>query len=147
MSPDAFELLICDRLSKFGYDFARVGRVNQRDGGIDMIAWQREALVPILLAVQAKHTADPNKHIGPSPVRDLAGTVQQHGLNAGLLVTNTTFTPDAKWFAQKQPLIVRLRDMRDLQQWLLGEFSAEDAWREIPIEIEVCPGMRVPLPR
>jgi len=147
LSPDAFELLICDRLNYFGYDFARVGHSYRKDGGIDLVAWQRTAIIPVLIAVQAKHTSNADKRIGPGPVRDLAGTVHRHGLSAGLLVTNTRFSPDAEWFARKQPLIVQLRDIEDLRRWLQGEFSVEDEWREIPIAIELCPGVTVQLPR
>ena len=148
LTPDAFEVLICERLERFGYVFARVGRHSfQRDGGIDLIAWQRSALVPTLIAVQAKHTTRVDRQIGPQPVRDLVGATRQHGLNAGLLVTNTTFSPDARWFAEKEPTLVRLRDITDLRRWLKGELSTRDEWREIPPVIELCPGVTVELPR
>jgi hypothetical protein len=147
IGPDKFELLVCDRLDHFGYDFARVGEGTYRkDGGVDLVAWQRAALIPTLIAVQAKHTSHADKKIGSPAVRDLAGTIAHHRFNAGLLVTNTTFTVDAQWFAKKQPLLVQLRDIEDLQRWLKGEFSHIDEWREIPKEIELCPGVSVRLP-
>lgn len=148
IGPDKFELLICDRLDHFGYDFARVGDGTfRKDGGIDLLAWQRSALIPMLIAVQAKHTSLTDKKLGPPAVRDLTGSVERHGLNAGLLVTNTTFTADARWFAEKQPLLTQLRDISDLQRWLRGEFSRQDEWRQIPTTIELCPGVSVPVPR
>jgi len=148
LTADRFELLICDRLANFGYDFARVGsHAFRKDGGVDLLAWQRAALVPLLIAVQAKHTSRAERSVGPDAVRDLAGTVRQHGFNAGLLVTNTTFTPDARWFASKEPVLVQLRDVQDLRRWLKGEFSREAEWRDMPTEIELCPGVRVELPR
>lgn len=148
LTSDAFEVLICERLEHFGYAFARVGRHSfQRDGGIDLIAWPRSALVPTLIAVQAKHTTRVGRQIGPQAVRDLVGATRQHGLSAGLLVTNTTFSPDARWFAEKEPMLVRLRDITDLRRWLKGELSPCDEWREIPAALELCPGVRVELPR
>lgn len=148
LTADQFELLVCDRLAAFGYDFARVGRhAFRKDGGIDLLAWQRTALVPLLIAVQAKHTRRANRKVGPDAVRDLAGTVRQHGFNAGLLVTNTTFTPDARWFAGKEPSLVQLRDIQDLRRWLRGEFSRDAEWRDLPTGIDLCPGVRIELPR
>jgi hypothetical protein len=63
------------------------------------------------------------------------------------LVTNTTFTPDARWFASKEPALVQLRDVQDLRRWLKGEFSRDAEWRDMPTGIELCPGVRVELPR
>jgi restriction endonuclease Mrr len=147
LSPGAFQELVRDRLGHFGYECCRVGDVNRKDGGVDYVAWQRQALVPTLLAVQAKHRAKPDGTVGSDAVRDLSGTIHQHGFSAGLLVTNTRFTADAQWVARKTPMLLQLRDMRDLQRWLNGEFSAEDEWREIPMQIELCPGVSVKLPR
>ena len=148
LSPHAFEELVCDRLDKMGFELARVGSGTcQRDGGIDVVAWPRACAVPCLMAVQAKHTASPRRKIGPAPVRDLLGTVQTHGFNAGLLVTNTTFTPDAQWVAEQRALLVRLRDFEDLRRWLRNEYLREHEWREIPLQIKVCPGVLVRLPR
>ena len=38
------------------------------------------------MAVQAKHTVQPDWKVGPALVRDPLGTVQTHGFNAGLLI-------------------------------------------------------------
>jgi Restriction endonuclease len=148
LSPEAFENLVCDRLDNLGFELTRVGSGTYRkDGGIDIVAWPRVSTVPYLMAVQAKHTASPRRKIGPAPVRDLLGTVQMHGFNIGLLVTNTTFTPDARWVAEQRPLLMRLRDAADLQRWLRNEYLREQEWRDIPTEIEVCPGVFIRLPR
>lgn len=40
-------------------------------------------------------------------------------LQIGMVVTNTSFTADARWFADHQPAIIRLRDMSDLKRWIL----------------------------
>jgi hypothetical protein len=148
LTADQFELLICERLAAFGYDFERVGaHAFRKDGGIDLLAWQRTGLIPLLIGVQAKHAGYTKRKVGPDAVRDLTGTVRQHGFNAGVLVTNTTFTPDARWFACKQPALVQLRDIQDLRRWLKGEFSREAEWRDLPTEMELCPGVRIELPR
>ena len=147
-NSDKLSDLVCDRLDNMGFELARVGPGTYRkDGGIDIVAWPRATTVPYLMAVQAKHTASPSRKIGPAPVRDLLGTVQMHGFNIGLLVTNTTFTPDARWVAKQRPLLMRLHDAADLQRWLRNEHLREQEWRDIPTEIEVCPGVFIRLPR
>ncbi len=147
-TPEFFENLICDRLDAIGYGLERVGSSTfRKDGGVDILAWPRAPLVPCLMAVQVKHTALRNRKIGPQPVRDLLGTVQTLGLNVGLLVTNTTFTPDALWVAEQRPFLVRLRDFEHLCRWLRNDFLQEHEWRGLPTQIELCPGVIIKLPR
>lgn len=148
LSADAFELLICDRLDDMGFELIRVGQGTYRkDGGIDIVAWPRVSAVPCLMAVQVKHTASLARRIGPAPVRDLQGAIKTTGLNVGLLVTNTTFTPDAKWVAEQLPLLMRLRDFHDLRRWLRSEYLREHEWRDIPSELVIAPGVIIKLPR
>ena len=147
-TPEFFEEFVCNRLDALGYDLARVGSTTYRkDGGVDIVAWPRSQVVPCLMAVQVKHTALSNRRVGPQPVRDLLGVVQTHGFNVGLLVTNTTFTPDARWVADQRPLLLRLRDIEDLRRWLRDGYLQEQEWRDLPRQIELCPGITVELPR
>lgn len=147
-TPAFFEDLICNRLDAMGYNLERVGSSTfRKDGGVDIIAWPRVNVIPCLMAVQVKHTTLRNRKMGPEPVRDLLGTVQTHGFNVGLLVTNTTFTPDALWVAEHRPLLVRLRDFEDLRRWLRNDFLQEYEWRDLPTQIELCPGVFIKLPR
>jgi hypothetical protein len=57
------------------------------------------------------------------------------------------FTPDAKWFAEQRPKLIRLRDIHDIRRWLENNFLDEYDWREIPDEIVVCPGITVHIPK
>jgi hypothetical protein len=147
LSPEFFENLVCDRLDVIGYGLERVGSsIFNKDGGIDILAWPRAPIVPFLMAVQVKHTALRNRKIGPPPVRDLLGTIQTHGFNVGLLVTNTTFTPDALWVAEQRPFLVQLRDFEDLRRWLKNDFLLEHEWRNLPRQIKLCPNVIIKLP-
>ena len=147
LGPERFEELVFDRLRMMGFDLQRVGNgTYQRDGGIDAVAWPRSPCFPFLLAVQAKHTRSLDRKIGPAPVRELLGVLEATGFNAGMLVTNTTFTPSARWFAEQTPMLIQLRDNEDLRRWLRDEFLREYEWRGIPRSIEVCPGITVSLP-
>jgi hypothetical protein len=148
LTAEQFELLVRDRLVAMGLEVSRVGSgAYQKDGGIDFLAWPRQPALPLILAVQAKHTGDAAHKIGPRFVRDLKGAVSTHGLSAGLLVTNTVFTPDARWFAEQTPYLLGLRDIHDLQRWLRDEYLRAAEWQSIPETIQLCPGVAIALPR
>lgn len=148
LNPDQFELLICDRLSNMGFEVERVGSIYSPDGGVDIVAWpSKPTPFPYLLATQVKHHKRPTKKTGPSAVKDLQAVVANQPFQAGLLVTNTGFTPNARWFATNRSHIIRLRDMHDLKRWVSDNFTDEAEWREIPSEIELSPGITLKLPR
>jgi hypothetical protein len=144
LSPSQFEELICDRLFAMGMEPRPVGKTNQRDGGVDIVFWPRKRHgFPFLGAAQIKHHRDPKKKEGPARVRDFAGVVAGHSFNAGLVVTNTSFTPDALWFAREHARLLKLRDFSDLSRWLVSNFNDDLEWREMPKTIELCPGVVV----
>lgn len=141
ISPEEFEEFICERLFAMGFEPRRVGAINKKDGGVDILFWPRlSGAFPFLGAAQVKHHVNPSTKEGPATVREFAGTVAGHAFNAGLLVTNTSFSPDAEWYAREHAKLVRLRGFTDIRRWLLNNFSDEAEWREIPTSIELCPG-------
>jgi hypothetical protein len=147
LSPHVFEELICDRLQAMNLGVERVGgHTYQKDGGIDIVAWPLATPFPFLMAIQAKHHRLSQRKTGPGPVRDLLGIVHTHPFSAGVLVTNTTFTPDAEWIAEQMPMLVHLRDIHDIERWLSDNFLDEEDWREMPNKITVCPGVVVRIP-
>ena len=130
-----------------GMGVRRIGDTNRKDGGVDIIAWPENALsVLFLVAVQVKHSRT-NRKIGPTPVRELESALARLPCEIGMLVTNTTFTADAKWAAENHPRLVRLRDMFDLMGWIRGDYLKELEWREIPDRLELAPGISISLPK
>jgi hypothetical protein len=87
------------------------------------------------------------KKIEPEVVRGLSGVLQDPWFQIGMVVTNTSFTPDAEWFARQQRPLIKLCGMQDLKRWIASEFTDEAEWREMPRKIELCPGVTVDLPR
>ena len=147
LTPGQFEELICDRLSEMGFDPQLVGGTYKPDGGVDIIACPRAPVAfPFLLAVQVKHHRISSIKTGPAAVKDLQAVMLHQPFNAGLIVTNTTFTPDAKWFAMQRPNLVRLRDITDVTRWIKGDFLCDEEWREIPEAIELRPGLVIAVP-
>jgi hypothetical protein len=144
---ERFEDLIQDRISAMGFETLRTGHTYSKDGGIDLLFWRSDAPFPFLGAVQAKYHRSPEHPTGPREVRDFAGTIGTLPMAVGLMVTNSTFTFDAKWIAAKVGSQVRLRDHADLRRWVTGRFVDADEWREIPSEIELRPGLRIQIPK
>ncbi len=142
LTPEQFEELICDRLFAMGFEPRRIGAINRKDGGVDVLFWPRmRSSFPFLGAAQVKHHRNPNSKEGPATVREFSGTLAGQPFNAGLLVTNTSFSPDAEWFAREHAKLMKLRDFNDIRRWLLDNFTDEAEWREIPSSIELCPGV------
>ena len=149
LTDEAFENLVADRLAAMGLGVQRVGSVHQNDGGVDLIAWpQTGCAFPFLLAAQVKHH-NRNRKTGQPAVRDFHGVVTSQGshFHLGLVVTNTSFSASAKWFAQKNSKLIRLRDLADLCRWMRNDFLNEFEWREIPDRIELAPGINVHIPK
>jgi hypothetical protein len=146
LSPESFEDLVQGRICAMGYEARRVGDTFGRDGGIDILFWPpRPCPVPFLGAVQVKHHRVRNRKTGPGPVREMAGIMSSRLLQIGMIVTNTSFTADARWFAEHQPAIIRLRDMSDLKRWIASNFTDEAEWREMPVVLELSPGVTINL--
>ncbi len=99
--------------------------------------------LPIPGSGQMKYHATPYIAEGPATVREFAGVMSGHTFNAGIIVTNTAFSPDAQWFAREHAKLIRLRDFKDIRRWMFGLFDDSAEWRELPSGIEVCPGIFV----
>src|ERR1044071_9413436 len=148
LTPEQFEEFICEQLFAMGFEPKQVGRTNQRDGGIDILFWPRmKSAFPVLGAAQVKHRQNPKRKIVPAIVQEFAAVLGSHPISAGLLVTNTSFTPSAEWFAREHAKLMRLRGFEDIRRWLAGNFTDEAEWREMPKSIEVAPGVVVPIRR
>ncbi|MBF2025927.1 MAG: restriction endonuclease [Oscillatoriales cyanobacterium C42_A2020_001] len=149
LPPDKFQYLIADRLENMGLSVQLVGDVYRKDGGVDIIAYPNgNYAFPFLLAVQAKHHHSSRK-TGAPDVRDFHGvlTSQASPFHMGMIVTNTSFTADAQWFADNNQTLLRLRDMKDLSRWLKNDFVNESEWREIPEQVELAPGVTIKIPK
>ena len=98
-----FEHLIRELFEKeFSAPGAEV-RITQasRDRGVDAVIFDPDPLRGGKTIIQAKRYTNT---VDVSAVRDLFGTVQAEGANKGILVTTSTFGPDAYAFVQNKPL-------------------------------------------
>jgi restriction system protein len=90
----------------FAAEFTKDGgevKVTQssRDGGVDAIAFDPDPIRGGKIVIQAKRYTNP---VDVAAVRDLYGTVVNEGATKGILVTTSSFGPDAYRFAKGKPL-------------------------------------------
>lgn len=90
----------------FDAEFSAAGgevKVTQssRDRGVDAIAFDPDPIRGGKIVIQAKRYTNP---VEVAAVRDLYGTVMNEGATKGILVTTSTFGPDAYRFAKDKPL-------------------------------------------
>lgn len=71
------------------------------DGGIDLIAYNRQPLLSGKYIIQCKRYTG---SVGEPIIRDLYGVVMSEWANKGILMTTGTFTKSAKNFADGKPI-------------------------------------------
>jgi restriction system protein len=105
MDWEDFEHLIRELFEK---EFASSGgevKVTRasRDGGVDAIAFDPDPIRGGKIVIQAKRYTNT---VGVSFIRDLYGTVVNEGASKGIIVTTSTYGPDAYEFAKGKPLVL-----------------------------------------
>jgi restriction system protein len=110
-----FELLVAELLSEQGFrvDVTR----SSRDGGVDMWIAENRSIGSFRYLVECKKYSAENK-VGVKIVREVFGTLQASRATAGLIVTTSYFTRDAKEFAEQVRYQLSLRDYVDIRKWL-----------------------------
>ena len=113
ISPHEFEKMVCELLYKQGYDVKLTKQT--RDGGKDIIVVQKSVLGEFCIYVECKKY-DMFNPIGVKIVRELYGTVMADDATAGMIITTSYFTRDAKEYRDKIKYRMSLKDYNDLIQ-------------------------------
>jgi restriction system protein len=103
MDWEDFEHLIREIFEK---EFSTSGgevKVTQasRDGGVDAVVFDPDPIRGGKIVIQAKRYTNV---VGVSAVRDLYGTLMNEGATKGILVTTSSYGPDAYEFAKGKPI-------------------------------------------
>lgn len=114
-SPREFEEMVCELLDKQGYKVKLTKQT--RDGGKDIIVVQKSFLGDFCIYVECKKY-DISRPISVGLVRELYGTVMVDNATAGMIVTTSHFTRDAKEYSAKIQHRMTLKDYNDLVQEL-----------------------------
>jgi HJR/Mrr/RecB family endonuclease len=115
MEPRKFEELVAAIFRAKGYDVVLTPRT--RDGGLDIRAFHKSDVGVFLTLIECKRYG-PKRPVSVEIVRGLYGVTESERANAGLIVTTSSFTKDAKSFQDQNKYRVQLADQADLQHWL-----------------------------
>lgn len=138
LTPEQFEKIVATFLEKSGFEVMLNGKTNQKDGGVDIIAWKRD-VVAIVIAVQVKFKTREENKVTSSEVRDLMGVLDFNPpFHAGMLVTNSFFTSDARYFEERAK--IELKDSQDLKSWLQDNFVPE---KPFELDLEIAKDVRI----
>jgi restriction system protein len=116
ISPRQFEEVIADILTDMGMEVELTPAT--RDGGKDILAYMSTDIGKFLCLVEAKRYSR-KRPVDVSLVRALFGTLVDHKATSGMLVTTSSFGPDAKSFQERHKYQLSLKDYSNVVEWLM----------------------------
>jgi len=99
LTPAEFEALVGNLFTRMGLE-TKLTRTS-RDGGVDAVAFDVRPILGGKVVIQAKRWSHT---VGVSAVRDLYGTMMNEGANKGILVSTSSYGPDAYDFCKDKPI-------------------------------------------
>jgi len=92
------------------------------DGGIDFLALKDEKTDPVIFAVQCKQPEErPGKgrrSVGRPVVQQIYGAAKAWDMKGGIVISGSTYSPQAKKFADQKPDEMKVYDESDLLEWI-----------------------------
>jgi restriction system protein len=113
-SRDAYEELVAELFSGFGYDVELTRRT--RDGGRDVVA-VKSSETAVKYLIECKRP-DPGGYVGVRPVRELFGVKQDEGATKAILATTAYFSPDALLFFERHKWELEPKDHSGVTEWI-----------------------------
>lgn len=115
ISPTDFERLVTEMLQQMGFE-AQMTKASG-DGGIDIEAVLDRPIIGGKYLIQCKRFDDGNP-VGSAAVREFYGALRaDHNAVKGIFITTSTFTPQARQFAQGLPIeLITGEQLRNLLQ-------------------------------
>jgi hypothetical protein len=118
MSPRKFEELVADMFRNQGFDVTLTPSSN--DGGMDIVAVQRDGIGTVMVIVECKRYAE-NRRVGVEIARGLFGVVEQRRATRGIIATTSFFTRGAVDFRNTVPYRLGLADFtaltKEIEEW------------------------------
>jgi restriction system protein len=110
-----FEELVAELLDGMGFEVELTKAT--RDGGKDILAYMNTGIGKFLCLVEAKKYRQ-DRTVGVELVRTLYGTLCDYQANSAMLVTTSSFSPDARAFQKKHEYQLALQDYGNVVQWI-----------------------------
>lgn len=117
LPPRKFEELIAELLTDLGYEVELTPAT--RDGGKDILAYMATPHGRLLCLVEAKRYRR-DRPVGVELVRQLYGTLTDAEASSAMLVTTSSFSPDARTFQKRHEYRLTLRDYGHIVDWMAG---------------------------
>ena len=116
-----FERLMAEIFARMGFhvDLYRPSK----DDGIDFLAVDIGQGDPIIKAVQCKHPDTPANGKKPrtlpvTTVREIYGVAKANDLAGAIALTSSTYSPEAKRFAELKPEEIQVANAGDISKWV-----------------------------
>jgi restriction system protein len=114
-APRRFEETVAELFRRMGYDVVLAPRA--KDGGIDVLAFQKGSVGTLLTVVECKRFR-PDRKVGVGLVRSLYGVVEEKACDIWRdCHTTSSFTKGARQFQQNLQYRLSLHDFTDLVSW------------------------------
>jgi HJR/Mrr/RecB family endonuclease len=120
LTPRQFEEFTAELFEKKGYKVKITPET--KDGGKDLLILQHNVLGEFLIYTECKRYA-PDNPVGVRIVRELHGTVMADQATAGIVVTSSYFSPEAKQFTEQVKHRLSLIDFDKLKLWIGGNLK------------------------
>jgi len=115
ITPREFEEVVAELFADMG---ARVQITPKtRDGGYDLAAYLPSAVGEFLCLVEVKRNR-PDRPVSVGVVRALYGVVSDTDANAGMIVTTSYFSREAKVFQERHQRLLQLAEYEHVVKWL-----------------------------
>lgn len=114
LQPREFEKLVAEIFREKGYEVELTQAT--RDGGKDLMIIDK-SLGNFLIYAECKKFA-PNRPVGVSIISDLAGRIDNDRATAGIVITTSYFSQEAKTFTNKIQHKMSLVDYLKLEDWI-----------------------------
>lgn len=121
LSKDNFEALMAELFARKGFDVDLYR--GSKDDGIDFLRVDTDESDPIIVCVQCKHPDKPKagkkrRSLPVATVREIYGVAKAHNLDGCVAITSSTYTPDAKKFADLKPDEISVANAEDVLAWV-----------------------------
>ena len=98
LTPRQFEIMVAELFEERGYKVELTQQT--RDGGKDLFILDHREVGNLMIYAECKQHA-PDRPVGVNVVSDLVGRMTADRATAGIVVTSSYFSPDAKTFQSK----------------------------------------------
>ena len=116
LSPRKFEEVIASIFQNNGFEVELTPKTH--DGGIDILAIEKKPITGKSLYIVECKRYKPSNKVGIGIVQRMYGLVESYQANKGIIATTSSFSKDAKIFAEASKYRLSLSDYNVIKQWL-----------------------------